>query len=94
MTESHMQYHPRGETREAKQPVATGGVGADERLRVLELLLHIPNQLSTFVALKGAQEQFWPHLSASNVSHALAFHCSALVQFAKRGEDMSAREAI
>jgi len=49
-------------------PVAAGGVGADEGLCVLELLLHIPHQLPTLVALEGAQEQFRPHLYATHDS--------------------------
>lgn len=36
-------------------PVAAGGVGADERLCVFELLLHISDALPTVSALEGCQ---------------------------------------
>ena len=49
-------------------PVAATAVGADERLRIFELLLHIPDQPLTFIALEGRQIELRPDLAGAGHS--------------------------
>jgi hypothetical protein len=59
-------------------PVATGDVGADERLCVLELLLHAAHDRVALQAAEGSQVQLWADLRVPN-NHGAKMYAKPLV---------------